>query len=81
MDAGYGGFVAGYIAYDSMHYVVHHTKRKTGVIGWLRRYHLMHHHDDVPGRYGVSNPLWDIILGTFRDARAPRASSNRDSAG
>jgi sterol desaturase/sphingolipid hydroxylase (fatty acid hydroxylase superfamily) len=72
MDAGYGGFVAGYIAYDSMHYVVHHTHRKTGVIGWLRRYHLMHHHDDVPARYGVSSPLWDFVLGTYRDARLPR---------
>jgi dihydroceramide fatty acyl 2-hydroxylase len=73
-DAAYGGFVAGYITYDSMHYVVHHTRTKTGIIGWLRRYHLMHHHDEVPARYGVSSPLWDLVLGTYRDARASRAS-------
>lgn len=65
-DAAYGGFVAGYIAYDSMHYVVHHARTKTGAIGWLRRYHLLHHHENVPARYGVSSPLWDLLLGTFR---------------
>ena len=74
VDVAYGGFVAGYVAYDSMHYVVHHTRRKTGVIGWLRRYHLLHHHENLPARYGVSSPLWDYVLGTFREARSSRAS-------
>jgi len=72
VDAACGGFVAGYVAYDSVHYVVHHTRTKTGAIGWLRRYHLLHHHDDVAARYGVSSPLWDVVLGTFRAARSSR---------
>lgn len=71
-DAACGGFVAGYVAYDSLHYVVHHTRRKTGVMGWLRRYHLLHHHDAAPARYGVSSPLWDLVLGTFRAASSRR---------
>jgi dihydroceramide fatty acyl 2-hydroxylase len=75
VDVAFAGFLAGYIAYDSMHYVVHHTRRKTGAIGWMRRYHLLHHHDDVPARYGVSSPLWDFVLGTFRGARSRVPSS------
>ena len=80
VDAAYGGFVAGYIAYDSMHYVVHHTRTRTGAIGWLRRYHLLHHHESVPARYGVSSPLWDLVLGTFREARSSRRSRDERSA-
>ena len=68
-DAGFAGFLAGYVTYDSVHYVVHHTKKTTGVTGWMRRYHLLHHHDHEPARYGVSSPLWDVLLGTFQDAR------------
>lgn len=72
VDAGFAGFLLGYVSYDSVHYVVHHTKKTTGVTGWMRRYHLLHHHDHAPARYGVSSPLWDLILGTFRDARRAR---------
>ncbi|HSO39934.1 MAG TPA: sterol desaturase family protein [Labilithrix sp.] len=72
IDAGFAGFLLGYVSYDSLHYVVHHTKKTTGVTGWMRRYHLLHHHDHAPARYGVSSPLWDLILGTFRDARRAR---------
>jgi sterol desaturase/sphingolipid hydroxylase (fatty acid hydroxylase superfamily) len=72
IDAGFAGFLLGYVSYDSVHYVVHHTKKTTGVTGWMRRYHLLHHHDHAPARYGVSSPLWDLILGTFRDARRAR---------
>jgi sterol desaturase/sphingolipid hydroxylase (fatty acid hydroxylase superfamily) len=72
LDAVFSGFVAGYIGYDSIHYTVHHTRTTTGIVGWMRRYHLMHHHGAAPARYGVSSPLWDVVLGTFRDARPPR---------
>jgi sterol desaturase/sphingolipid hydroxylase (fatty acid hydroxylase superfamily) len=72
VDVGFAGFLAGYITYDSMHYVVHHTRKTTGVLGWLRRYHLLHHHEDLPARFGVSSPLWDLLLGTFRDATRSR---------
>lgn len=68
-DAGFAGFLFGYVTYDTVHYVVHHTKKTTGVTGWMRRYHLLHHHDHEPARYGVSSPLWDLVLGTFKDAR------------
>ena len=65
-DAGWSGFAVGYIAYDSIHYVLHHTKRTKGVVGWMKRYHHLHHHAPEPGRFGVSNPLWDVVFGTYK---------------
>jgi sterol desaturase/sphingolipid hydroxylase (fatty acid hydroxylase superfamily) len=64
-DVAFAGLVTGYIAYDTIHYVTHHTHVKRGPVAWLRRYHMLHHHDRVPGRYGVSSPLWDLVFGTY----------------
>jgi dihydroceramide fatty acyl 2-hydroxylase len=69
-DMGFAGLVSGYIAYDSIHYLAHHTHAKRGPIGWLRRYHLLHHHDPGPGRFGVSSPLWDLVFGTYAPLKA-----------
>ena len=60
------GFGFGYVAYDSIHYAIHHFPMKRGVSLWLKQYHLRHHfHDDHNG-YGVSSPLWDYVFGTLR---------------
>lgn len=67
-DVGFAGLVTGYIAYDSLHYLTHHSRARRGPLGWLRRYHLLHHNDRVPGRFGVSSPLWDLVLGTYLPA-------------
>lgn len=63
----FSGFVLGYVAYDSIHYATHHFKM-TGKIGkFLKVYHLKHHYGDDHTAYGVSNPLWDYVLGTVPD--------------
>jgi sterol desaturase/sphingolipid hydroxylase (fatty acid hydroxylase superfamily) len=67
---GFAGLLAGYVAYDTLHYVEHHTRAKRGPIAWLRRYHMLHHHDRQPGRFGVSSPLWDLVFGTYAPARS-----------
>lgn len=72
-DMGFAGLVTGYIAYDTIHYLTHHTHAKRGPMAWLRRYHMLHHHDRVPGRYGVSSPLWDLVFGTYVPLK-PRSS-------
>lgn len=61
----FAGTSTGYIAYDWIHYYTHHFKPGNPVGRWLRAYHLLHHHDAVPGRYGVSTPLWDFVFGTY----------------
>lgn len=61
----FGGTAAGYIAYDWTHYYTHHFNPKTGVGRWLKRYHMLHHHDSPNHRYGITSPLWDVIFGTY----------------
>jgi sterol desaturase/sphingolipid hydroxylase (fatty acid hydroxylase superfamily) len=61
----FGGTAAGYIAYDWTHYYTHHASPKGGIGKWLKRYHMLHHHDSPGHRYGITSPLWDLVFGTF----------------
>jgi sterol desaturase/sphingolipid hydroxylase (fatty acid hydroxylase superfamily) len=61
----YAGFVAGYLAYDMLHYAEHHLPMKGGALRYLKRYHLLHHFKTPDDRFGVSSPLWDVIFGTL----------------
>jgi sterol desaturase/sphingolipid hydroxylase (fatty acid hydroxylase superfamily) len=60
------GTMTGYIAYDWVHYYTHHFHPRGGIGKWMRVYHLRHHYQDPNAHYGVSSPLWDVALGTFR---------------
>jgi sterol desaturase/sphingolipid hydroxylase (fatty acid hydroxylase superfamily) len=60
----FAGTTAGYLAYDLIHFYVHHAHPKTALGKYLRRYHLLHHAAEVPSRFGVTSPLWDVLLGT-----------------
>lgn len=60
--AAMGGLLSGYLAYDVSHYLSHHGKALNAWHRFLRRYHLAHHFKDPDSRFGVSQPLWDIIL-------------------
>jgi sterol desaturase/sphingolipid hydroxylase (fatty acid hydroxylase superfamily) len=71
----FGGFSAGYVAYDWIHYYTHHFKPSNPVGRWLKQYHLQHHFDqEVHGakRYGVSSPLWDFVFGTYKPLRGKK---------
>lgn len=63
----FSGFVLGYVAYDSIHYATHHFKMNGRIGKFLKVYHLKHHYGDDQTAYGVSNPLWDYVLGTVPD--------------
>jgi len=65
--AVFAGFMAGYIAYDSIHYATHHMKMEGPFGRFLKRYHLKHHYNDEHTAYGVSTPLWDFVFGTVPD--------------
>ena len=65
--AVFAGFMAGYVAYDSIHYATHHMKMEGRMGRFLKRYHLKHHYNDEHTAYGVSTPLWDYIFGTVPD--------------
>lgn len=59
------GSALGYIAYDWIHYYTHHFTPKTGVGRWIKRYHMLHHHDSPNHRFGITSPLWDFVFRTY----------------
>lgn len=61
----FAGTAAGYVAYDWTHYYTHHFNPKGGPGKWLKRYHMLHHHDSPNHRYGITTPLWDLVFGTY----------------
>ncbi|HET6404968.1 MAG TPA: sterol desaturase family protein [Candidatus Thermoplasmatota archaeon] len=61
----YAGFALGYLAYDGTHYAVHHFKQTTRIGKLVKRHHMLHHHADHDGGFGVSSPLWDYVFGTM----------------
>ena len=63
------GFLAGYLAYDMLHYHVHHHTPTTGLGKKLRELHMRHHFQDHERGFGVSAPFWDHVFGTAPKAR------------
>jgi sterol desaturase/sphingolipid hydroxylase (fatty acid hydroxylase superfamily) len=61
----FAGFIAGYLIYDMLHYSTHHFRFKWRFWQYLRRHHMLHHAQTPNLRYGVTSPLWDIVLGTM----------------
>jgi sterol desaturase/sphingolipid hydroxylase (fatty acid hydroxylase superfamily) len=75
MPAGFallmaGAITFGYITYGLSHFTIHHVRFKHP---WLRRWagahHIHHYHPD--SNFGLTTPLWDVLLGTryVRQAR------------
>jgi sterol desaturase/sphingolipid hydroxylase (fatty acid hydroxylase superfamily) len=58
------GFLAGYLAYDMVHYHLHHHTPKTRFGKRLRELHMRHHFQDDTTGYGISAPYWDHAFGT-----------------
>ncbi len=71
----FAGFVLGYLGYDGTHYAVHHFKLTSRVGKWVRKHHMLHHHADHAGGFGVSTPLWDLVFQTMPKHRKERAPS------
>ena len=58
------GFASGYLAYDTIHFAVHHTSTRAAWVRTWKRLHFRHHYADSTRDFGVSSPLWDVVLGT-----------------
>lgn len=60
----FAGFVMGYIFYDTLHYALHHLdfQGKWWIV--LKTHHLKHHFKNPEKGYGVSSPVWDVIVGS-----------------
>jgi sterol desaturase/sphingolipid hydroxylase (fatty acid hydroxylase superfamily) len=63
------GFLGGYLAYDMIHYAVHHHRPRSAAGRRLRELHMRHHFQDHTRGYGISAPYWDRVFGTFSTVR------------
>jgi sterol desaturase/sphingolipid hydroxylase (fatty acid hydroxylase superfamily) len=60
------GLIAGYVWYLLIHDAVH--RWQLAEKSWLRSLrlrHLRHHRHPVPGNFGVTTGLWDLVFGTL----------------
>lgn len=65
-----GAATFGYIAYGLSHFVIHHVRFKQPLLRrWAGSHHVHHYHPH--SNFGVTTPLWDILLRT-RYVRQPR---------
>lgn len=70
----HAGFVVGYMAYDLIHYYVHHYNPKSPYWLRLKKHHMLHHFKTPDERYGVSMKLWDYAFRTNGQKPTPRAA-------
>jgi sterol desaturase/sphingolipid hydroxylase (fatty acid hydroxylase superfamily) len=74
------GFLAGYVAYDILHYHLHHGQPRNFIGRFLRARHMHHHFRDETTSFGVSAPWWDYVFGTqLRLAESSAAFASRHS--
>jgi sterol desaturase/sphingolipid hydroxylase (fatty acid hydroxylase superfamily) len=76
----FAGMVIGYLVYDGTHYAVHHFKQTTRVGRFIKRHHMLHHHMDHDGGFGVSSPLWDVVFRTMPSVKKPTGRSSQLTA-
>lgn len=58
-----GATAAGYAAYGVAHTIIHAIRfRHRVAVKWASNHHIHHHHPDC--NFGVTTPLWDIVLRT-----------------
>ena len=61
----FSGFVTGYTFYLAIHYIVHAYQPPKNFLKVLWINHGIHHYKDDEHAFGVSSPLWDILLRTM----------------
>ena len=56
------GAVAGYLAYEAVHILIHSERPGGTALRALRKHHYYHHFADDTKCYGVVTPFWDRIF-------------------
>jgi len=60
----FAGFIVGYLFYDITHYAIHHFNMHSKFWLAIKNHHMLHHYQNPNLGFGVSTPMWDILLGT-----------------
>lgn len=69
--AFFSGLLFGYVAYDTIHFWMHHVKHSAvwpfNTAAWraARAHHMAHHFSDSSKGFGVSSPLWDWAVAKY----------------
>jgi len=73
-----GGLAAGYALYGLSHYAIHGVRFSSPPARrWAANHHIHHHHPDK--NFGVTTPLWDIVLKTrYGSKKAGGKRSDRE---
>jgi dihydroceramide fatty acyl 2-hydroxylase len=71
----FAGFILGYLAYDGSHYAIHHFRMRSGFLLLIKKHHMLHHHADHDGGFGVSSPLWDHVFRTMPEPKKRMGAS------
>jgi sterol desaturase/sphingolipid hydroxylase (fatty acid hydroxylase superfamily) len=59
-----GAMAIGYVIYGLSHFVIHHVRFQLPFVrNWAARHHIHHFHPER--NFGVTTPLWDVILKTL----------------
>ncbi len=66
------GLTAGYFSYEFLHYQAHHRAPSLRLFRYLKKYHLLHHHQTSALRFGVTSPVFDYLFGTFNQSHPNR---------
>jgi sterol desaturase/sphingolipid hydroxylase (fatty acid hydroxylase superfamily) len=74
------GIAFGYVAYGLAHFMIHHRRfRHAWLRRWAARHHIHHHHPET--NFGVTTPLWDVLLATsYVPRRSTSAASERSAS-
>ncbi len=68
----FAGFLIGYLFYDITHYAIHHFNMHSKFWLAIKNHHMKHHYQDSHKGYGVSSPIWDMIIGTNFPAKSSK---------
>lgn len=79
-EPAFAGFTIGYLCYDGTHYAVHHFKQTSRLGKFVKRHHMLHHHADHDGGFGVSSPLWDFVFRTMPEVKKLGATGAKRAA-
>lgn len=66
------GLIIGYFSYELLHYQAHHLTPKFAVLRYLKKYHMLHHHQSPKMRFGVTSPFVDWLFGTYKPVAASK---------
>lgn len=73
------GLMLGHMWYGGVHHILHHWKAEPGsYLFRLKRRHMLHHHFDEKGNFGVTSGFWDVVFGTDLKVRVAAAARVRD---